>query len=247
MKRFAALLDRLSYEPSRNNKLRLMADYFATTEDPERGWALAALTGALSFAHAKPGVIRALSSERTDPVLFALSHDYVGDLSETVALMWSTREGAGPEHHELKLSEIIAALSSLGKPELPAALARWLDQLDELDLRLFREPTVARDGLRYPRGLIRFSAPQRSDGRGALSEEALAEFTKFFLKTCLDQVGFMEQPVRPDRLRDRILLWAEEDIRAGTLPAKAGQPIRPTLRRAPARRTTGCSPQSYSA
>ena len=131
MKRFAALLDRLSYEPSRNNKLRLMADYFATTEDPERGWALAALTGALSFAHAKPGVIRALSSERTDPVLFALSHDYVGDLSETVALMWSTREGAGPEHHELKLSEIIAALSSLGKPELPAALARWLDQLDE--------------------------------------------------------------------------------------------------------------------
>jgi DNA ligase-1 len=131
MKRFAALLDRLSYEPSRNNKLRLMTDYFATTQDPERGWALAALTGALSFAHAKPGVIRALISERTDPVLFALSHDYVGDLSETVALMWPTREGAGPEHHELKLSEIIAALSSLGKPELPAALARWLDQLDE--------------------------------------------------------------------------------------------------------------------
>ena len=95
MKRFAALLDRLSYEPSRNNKLRLMTDYFATTQDPERGWALAALTGALSFAHAKPGVIRALISERTDPVLFALSHDYVGDLSETVALMWPTREGAG--------------------------------------------------------------------------------------------------------------------------------------------------------
>lgn len=131
MKRFAALLDRLSYDPSRNNKLRLMTDYFATTQDPERGWALAALTGALSFAHAKPGVIRALISERTDPVLFALSHDYVGDLSETVALMWPTREGAGSEHHELKLSEIIAALSSLGKPELPAALARWLDLLDE--------------------------------------------------------------------------------------------------------------------
>ena len=66
MKRFAALLDRLSYDPSRNNKLRLMTDYFATTQDPERGWALAALTGALSFAHAKPGVIRALISERTE-------------------------------------------------------------------------------------------------------------------------------------------------------------------------------------
>ena len=84
MKRFAELLDRLSYEPGRNNKLRLMTDYFATTPDPERGFALAALTGSLSFQHAKPGMIRALISERTDPVLFALSHDYVGDLSETV-------------------------------------------------------------------------------------------------------------------------------------------------------------------
>src|SRR5712664_3881154 len=88
MNRFAELLDRLAYEPGRNNKLRLMTDYFRSTGDPERGWALAALTGALTFQHAKPGVIRALIAERTDPVLFALSYDYVGDLSETVALMW---------------------------------------------------------------------------------------------------------------------------------------------------------------
>jgi DNA ligase-1 len=88
MNRFAELLDRLAYEPGRNNKLRLMTDYFRSTPDPERGFALAALTGALRFQHAKPGVIRALIAERTDPVLFALSYDYVGDLSETVALMW---------------------------------------------------------------------------------------------------------------------------------------------------------------
>src|SRR5690242_14764674 len=88
MNKFAELLDRLAYEPSRNNKLRLIADYLRTTPDPERGYALAALTGALSFQHAKPGVIRALIAERTDPVLFELSYDYVGDLSETVALMW---------------------------------------------------------------------------------------------------------------------------------------------------------------
>ena len=88
MNRFAELLDRLAYEPGRNNKLRLMTEYFRTTPDPERGFALAALTGALSFQHAKPGVIRALIAERTDPVLFELSYDYVGDLSETVALMW---------------------------------------------------------------------------------------------------------------------------------------------------------------
>src|SRR3954464_1389884 len=88
MNRFAALLDRLAYEPSRNAKLRLMSDYFRTTPDPERGYALAGITGALSFRHAKPGIIRALIAERTDEVLFALSWDYVGDLSETVALMW---------------------------------------------------------------------------------------------------------------------------------------------------------------
>jgi DNA ligase-1 len=131
MKRFAALLDRLSYEPSRNNKLRLMTDYFAGTDDPDRGWALAALTGALSFQHAKPAMIRTLISERTDPVLFALSHDYVGDLSETVALLWPASAGDPSQHHDLKLSEIVAALSSLAKAELPGALARWLDALDE--------------------------------------------------------------------------------------------------------------------
>src|ERR1700691_1861227 len=90
MNRFAELLDRLTYEPARNAKLRLMTDYFRSTDDPERGWALAALTGTLSFPYAKPGLIRSLIAERTDPVLFELSYDYVGDLSETVALMWPT-------------------------------------------------------------------------------------------------------------------------------------------------------------
>jgi DNA ligase-1 len=92
MNRFAALLDRLAYEPGRNAKLRLLADYFRATPGPDRGYALAAITGALSFRHAKPGIIRALIAERTDPVLFGLSHDYVGDLSETVALMWPGRQ-----------------------------------------------------------------------------------------------------------------------------------------------------------
>jgi DNA ligase-1 len=154
MNRFAELLDRLAYEPGRNNKLRLMTDYFRGTPDPERGFALAALTGALSFQHAKPSMIRALIAERVDPVLFELSYDYVGDLSETVALMWKAREqtGASPadapsaggaqklrstdgedprQRGELLLSSVVTALSSLGKAELPGQLARWLDQLDE--------------------------------------------------------------------------------------------------------------------
>lgn len=135
MNRFAELMDRLTYEPARNAKLRLITDYFRSTPDPERGWALAALTGALNFPHAKPGLIRSLIAERTDPVLFALSYDYVGDLSETVALMWPRRylSSTGPEEEkaELSLTAVIETLSTLGKAELPARLARWLDTLDE--------------------------------------------------------------------------------------------------------------------
>jgi ATP-dependent DNA ligase len=132
MNRFAELLDRLAYEPGRNNKLRLMTDYFASTGDPERGWALAALTNSLSFQHAKPNVIRALIAERADPVLFELSWDYVGDLSETVALMWpAPRAGTEVNSAAPSLSQVIETLSTLGKAQLPAQLARWLDALDE--------------------------------------------------------------------------------------------------------------------
>jgi len=118
MNRFAELLDRLAYEHSRNNKLRLMTDYFRSTGDPERGWALAALTGALSFQYAKPGLVRSLIAERTDPVLFALSYDYVGDLSETVALMWpvpgssSPACGGGRERSEAGRGQVFTAYVS---------------------------------------------------------------------------------------------------------------------------------------
>jgi DNA ligase-1 len=135
MNRFAELLDRLTYEPARNAKLRLITDYFRSTPDPERGWALAALTGALSFPHAKSGLIRSLIAERTDPVLFELSYDYVGDLSETVALMWPAANLSSPARGggegSLSLTAVIETLSTLGKAELPARLARWLDALDE--------------------------------------------------------------------------------------------------------------------
>src|SRR6201993_2127726 len=133
MNRFAELLDRLAYEPGRNNKLRLITNYFREVEDPDRGYALAALTSALSFKHAKPALIRDLIAERTDPVLFGLSYDYVGDLSETVALMWPK---ASPDrlHNNPPpptLTEVVTTLRTLGKTEMPRQLSRWLDDLDE--------------------------------------------------------------------------------------------------------------------
>src|SRR5215467_220314 len=132
MNRFAELLDRLAYEPGRNNKLRLITAYLREVGDPDRGYALAALTGALSFKHAKPGLIRDLIMERSDPVLFAYSYDYVGDLSETVALMWPKAPLAGHNNPPPPtLTEVVTILRTLGKTELPRQLARWLDELDE--------------------------------------------------------------------------------------------------------------------
>lgn len=141
MNRFAALLDRLGYEPRRNAKLRLLDAYFRATPDPERGMALAAMTGSLDFRDAKPGLIKALVSDRVDPVLFGLSYNYVGDLADTVALIWPAPsqarpgdEAAGPGHNRPPppaLSEVVEALSSSAKIDLPRQLAAWLDELDE--------------------------------------------------------------------------------------------------------------------
>ena len=83
---------------------------------------------------------------------------------------------------------------------------------------------LARNVSQYKKLLADCDLERRNDldGRGTLSEEALAEFTRFFLTICIDQVDFMESLVQPDRLRTRILLWAEEEIRLGALPAKSG-------------------------
>ena len=102
MRAFAHLLDRLAFTASRNAKLRLVRDFLRETPDPDRGWALAALTGTLSFSAAKPGAIRKAVEARMDPVLFRWSYDYVGDLAETVALVWPSQPGANREPDQLR-------------------------------------------------------------------------------------------------------------------------------------------------
>ncbi len=127
MRAFALLLDRLSFSPARNVKLTLLRDYLASAPDPERGWALASLTGDLAFDEAKPSMIRKAVEARMDPQLFALSHDFVGDLAETVALAWPVRPGANTEP---ELSEVVDTLRSASRREVPQLLERWLDALD---------------------------------------------------------------------------------------------------------------------
>ena len=126
MRAFAELLDRLSLTGSRNAKLTLVRDYLRETPDPDRGWALAALTGDLSFDAAKPAFIRKAVEERMDPQLFWWSYDYVGDLAETVALVWPARPGA---NREPDLSEVVDALRGATRPEVQKLIEGWLDAL----------------------------------------------------------------------------------------------------------------------
>jgi DNA ligase-1 len=128
MRAFAALLDRLSLTPSRNAKLVLVRDYLKARPDPERGWALAALTGALSFQAAKPAMIRKAVEARVDPQLFGWSYDYVGDLAETVALIWPARSGANAPAPEL--DEVVETLRTASRAEIPALLEGWLDVME---------------------------------------------------------------------------------------------------------------------
>lgn len=131
MKAFATLLDRLVLTPSRNGKLTLLADYFRDTPDPDRGYGLAALAGGLDLKSVKPAMLRELVLERMDPVLFQYSYDYVGDLAETISLVWDgTRKDVIDDDHQPRLSEVVTRMNSLGRTEVRSAVRDLLDRLD---------------------------------------------------------------------------------------------------------------------
>jgi DNA ligase 1 len=128
MRAFAHLLDRLTVTNARNAKLRLVGDYLAAAPDPERGYALAALTGDLSFHAAKPAMIRKLAEQRMDAELLGWSYNYVGDLAETVALVWPAR--AGSNQPEPTLPEVVDALRATSRADVPGLVEGWLDALN---------------------------------------------------------------------------------------------------------------------
>ncbi|HET9428792.1 MAG TPA: cisplatin damage response ATP-dependent DNA ligase [Allosphingosinicella sp.] len=132
MREFSQLLDALVYTRSRSVKLKLIGDYLKRTPDPDRGYALAALTGELSLPAVKPAVIRAIVEERVDPILFHMSRDYVGDMAETAALLWPKPEDqpADLDDGTLGIASVVERLGQLGRAEAPAALAQMLDHLD---------------------------------------------------------------------------------------------------------------------
>jgi len=126
MREFARLLDALAFQTRRNEKIRLLVNYFRTTPDPDRGYALSILTSTLDLKAAKPALLRSLVEERVDGELFRLSYDYVGDLAETISLIWPVQAAAGKTH---SLSGIVEAIQKTGKSSLPQLLTNYLDSM----------------------------------------------------------------------------------------------------------------------
>jgi len=132
MRAFSQLLDDLVYTRSRNTKLKLIGDYLRETPDPDRGYGLAALTGTLDIPAVKGAAVRAIAEERVDPVLLYMSRDYVGDMAETVALLWPKRLDDPPEVDDatISITKAIERLRSTTRLDAPGTLASMLDHLD---------------------------------------------------------------------------------------------------------------------
>ena len=132
MRAFSQLLDDLVYTRSRNSKLRLIGDYLKATPDPDRGLTLAALTGTLDIPAVKPAVVRALAEARIDPVLLRMSRDYVGDLAETVSLLWPAPQGEAADLDDgtITVAAAVEQLRAASRSDAPAVLATMLDHLD---------------------------------------------------------------------------------------------------------------------
>lgn len=147
MKAFATLLDRLVLTPSRNGKLTLLVDYFRATPDPDRGYGLAALAGTLDLKGVKPALLKELALEKLDSVLFQYSYDYVGDLAETISLIW---DGGAKERvaadEQPRLSDVIHRMNTLGRTQVRGAVRDLLDQLDHSSRFAFLK--LATGGLR---------------------------------------------------------------------------------------------------
>ena len=129
MRAFSDFLEALLFSPRRTVKLAHLVNWIRSTDDPDRGWGLAALTSDLSFSTVKAGVVRELAKQATDSDLFELSYDFVGDLAETVALLWPETETASDEKKP-SLSEVVSVLISIQRKDAVIQLSDWMNKLN---------------------------------------------------------------------------------------------------------------------
>ena len=204
---FAELLERLVFTPGRLAKIALLRRYFETAPDPDRGYGLAALTDELSFVAAKPGMIKDLCEARTDPVLFAWSRDYVGDLAETVSLLWPARRtNAGPP----TITEVIDTLRTTPKADLPDIVANWLDA-STVSIRYATIKLIT--------GSLRVGASSRL-AKTALAELAADHDTPVAAPVAADDIEELWHGLSPPYAP--LFAWLEGH---GPKPDPAGQPI----------------------
>lgn len=202
----------------------LLPDDLQWIEDPDTGERIQIIPGELRQRHVKVGRHIAISPGALPRFLEQFERIYSKPgKSETII-------AAAAAHH--RLLWIHPFLDGNGRVARLMSYAMLLETLDTGGIWSIARG-LARHVRSYKNHLAACDMPRRNDldGRGNLSEEELASFTHFFLQTCLDQVTFMEDLVQPDRLRNRILLWVEEEVRAGTLPPRAGAIIEAILYR----------------
>jgi Fic family protein len=193
-------------------------------EDPDTTERIEIVAGELRRRDVKVGNHVPISPGAVPRFLTRFEHVY-GHLGKTDAIL-----GAAPGHH--RLLWIHPFLDSNGRVARLMSHAVLLETLDTGAVWSVARG-LARRVAEYKRHLAACDSPRRNDldGRGALSEEALAAFTKFFLEVCIDQVEFMEGLMQPDALRARILLWAEEQIKLSKLPPSSGRVLEAVLYR----------------
>ncbi len=127
METFSALLEQLYFTGSTNAKAALLQNYLATTPDPDRGWAIAALAGTLRFDFFKRNTIKQLMLERVDEALFAMSYDYVGEMSETVAHLWPP---ADTQTTDLpSLTEVVSTFKHAKRADVGKHFTAYMDSM----------------------------------------------------------------------------------------------------------------------
>ena len=129
MKAFSDLLDQLYFTSGNNAKAAIIKEYLRSTPDPDRGWAIAAIAGTLKFDFFKRNTVKTLMLERIDPELFAMSYDYVGEMSETVAHLWPDSHATQTDSIP-RLADIVGEFRNASRQSVGSLLSGYLDMLD---------------------------------------------------------------------------------------------------------------------
>ena len=129
MRDFSELIDKLLLTSSRNRKIDILRDYFKNTADPDRGFTLAIITNSLELKNIPISKIKEIVRDSVDAELFALSYDYVGDLAETISLIWPLKQNGNLP----KISKMIGVLQNINKSELKEKIQNYLSIANETE------------------------------------------------------------------------------------------------------------------